>query len=144
MSEKRPPSTQAFEAASPLWSRAPSRDESGRPYIDFMMLIPGLKKADAATVEGYLQKIREALKEYGDTVVYLDLNIKLSLLWVSAKPLPGITKTLVQAILQKIPHAKVVAGDFNPENFVDKKPQGIRALGQRVLSRLRLAYSPTE
>ena len=139
MSERKSPSPHAFQQASPLWTRAPARDENGKPFVDFMMLIPGLNKAPASTVEINMRKIREAMSDHGDNVVYLDLNIKLSLLWVSARPVPGISKVLVQSIMQAIPEAKVVAGDFNPENIVERKPSGLRRLGQRLMAQLRLA-----
>jgi hypothetical protein len=138
MSEKQPPSCHSFVAASPLWSRAPARDENGKPCVDFMMLIPGLKHADSRTVESYMYRIQNCLSEFGPLVVYLDLNIKLSLLWVSAKSVPGISRHMVEAIIREIPHAKVVAGDFNPENFVERKPPPLLRIGRRVMTQLRL------
>ena len=109
-----------FIASSPLWSRVPARDEDGKPYSDFMMLIPGLKKANEATVEGYLLKIRDSLLTFESVVVYVDLNIRLNLLWISIKPVPGITRHMVEAIQRNIPHARVVAGDFNPDILKDR------------------------
>jgi hypothetical protein len=109
-----------FVESSPLWSRVPSRDEDGKPYSDFMMLIPGLKKENEAAVEGYLLKIRESLLSFENVVVYVDLNIRLNLLWVSIKPVPGITRHMVEAIQCNIPHARVIAGDFNPDILKDR------------------------
>jgi hypothetical protein len=103
-----------------------------------MMLIPGLKQADAAQVESYMIRIQHCLSEFGSVVMYLDLNVKLSLLWVSARSVPGITRHLVQAILREIPHARVVAGDFNPENFVERKPPRLIRIGRSVMQTLRL------
>lgn len=138
MSDKKPPSRHAFVATSPLWSRAPARDEEGKPCVDFMMLIPGLKQADSAAIEGYLFRIQNCLSPFGPMVIYLDLNIRLSLLWVSAKSVPGISRLMVEAIIREIPHAKVVAGDFNPENFVERKPAPLLRIGRRVMTQLRL------
>lgn len=138
MPDKKLPRSHSYVAPSPLWSRAPVRDAQGRPYIDFMMLIPGLKSADAALVESYMFRIRHCLEGFGNAVVYLDLNIKLSLLWVSAKPVPGISRLMVQAILREIPHARVVAGDFNPENVIERKAPPLKRLGRKVIYRLRL------
>jgi len=109
-----------FVESSPLWSRVPARDEDGKPYSDFMMLIPGLKKESDATVEAYLIKIRESLLSFESVVVYVDLNIRLNLLWISIKPVPGITRHMVDAIQRNIPHARIVAGDFNPEILHDR------------------------
>jgi hypothetical protein len=138
MSSKQPPSCHSYVAASPLWSRAPAKDENGKPCVDFMMLIPGLKHADSRTVESYMFRIRNSLSEFGPLVVYLDLNIRLSLLWVSVKSVPGISRLMVEAIIREIPHAKVVAGDFNPENFVDRKPAPLLRIGRKVMTHLRL------
>jgi len=96
--------------------RAPSRDENGKPYIDFMMLIPGLKQQDQAGLESIMLKIKNCLKAFESVVVYVDLNTRLNLLWISIKPVPEISQHIMQAIQHEIPTAKVVAGDFNPEN----------------------------
>lgn len=139
MSDKRTPSCNPFIVSSPLWSRAPSRDENGRPFIDFMMIIPGLKTANDAVVESHLQKIRNSLQGFENTVAYVDLNIKLNLLWVSARQVPGISKLIMQAIQRELPQAKIVAVDFNPETFADRPRKGwLVLLGQKVKKRLLL------
>ena len=122
MDKSRTPRCTPFIVASPLWSRAPAHDEDGKPYSDFMMLIPGLKDQSEAGIESCLVKIRNSLLPFENTVVYVDLNIKLSLLWVSHKPIPGITTPLVHAIQREIPQAKVIAGDFNPDAKTDNQP----------------------
>lgn len=121
MDDSSSPRCSPYVEVSPLWSRAPARDHQGKPYSDFLMLIPGLKKENDAGIESCLLKIRESLAAYENVVVYVDLNIKLGLLWVSIKPVPGITRQLVHAIQQRIPHAKVVASDFNPEPMSEKR-----------------------
>ncbi len=120
--KSRLPGITPYVVSSPLWSRAPARDENGKPYSDFMILIPGLKQLNEAGIESCLVKIRHSLRAYENIVVYVDLNIKLNCLWVSHKPIPGITNDLVRAILQQIPHAKVVAGDFNFEEKKENQP----------------------
>jgi hypothetical protein len=137
MSAKRVPSCTPYIVASPLWSRAPARDEKGTPYIDFMMIIPGLKGADEAVIESCLVKIRKGLADFENTVTYVDLNIKLNLLWISARPVPGISRLMMQAILREIPHAKIVAGDFNPETFSSKRSRLV-SLARRAKQRLGL------
>ena len=113
MSDRRAPSCIPYVVASPLWTRAPARDANGSPYIDFMMIIPGLKNSDAMAIESCLVKLRNSLGQFENVVAYVDLNVKLNLLWISAKPVPGITRHIVQAIQQNIPGAKVVAGCRN-------------------------------
>ena len=116
MKKSRLPSCSVISINSPLWQRAPARDEHGTPYIDFMMLIPGLNKECESTLEGYLVKINNCLKSFDQVVVYVDLNIKLNLLWISLKPEQGVSSQIVLSIQAEIPHAKVIATDFNPQN----------------------------
>jgi len=140
MDKSRAPSCTPYVVASPLWSRAPARDEDGKPYSDFMMLIPGLKQQNEAGVEACLVKVRDSLQAFEDVVVYVDLNIKLSLLWVSHKPVAGITKPLVLAIMRELPQAKLVTADFNADLTDDNELPGSRlsSLGHRVKKRLKL------
>lgn len=114
MGKSRLPVGTPFIENSPLWKRAPARDENGIPYNDFMMLIPGLNKLGGPVVEEYLVKIQHCLKPFGSVVVYVDMNIKLNILWISLRPGPGITSDIVVAIQQVIPDAKLIASDFNP------------------------------
>lgn len=115
MSSKKPPSATPFVSVSPLWTRAPLRDEQGNSYFDFMMLIPRLKQQNAAGIELTVHKIRTSLARFENQVVYIDLNPRLNLLWISIKPVPELTRLMVNAIREAIPEARVVAGDFNPE-----------------------------
>ncbi len=124
MDKSRTPSCTPYVVASPLWSRAPARDEDGKPYSDFMMLIPGLKQQNEAGIEACLVKVRDSLQAFENVVVYVDLNIKLSLLWVSHKPVAGITKPLVLAIMREIPQAKLITADFNADLTDDNQPSG--------------------
>ena len=126
--------TGALQSACPLWMRAPQRDEKGRAYSDFMLLIPGLKQQSGAEKQACQIAIQQCLKPFADVVVYIDLNIKLSLLWVSHKPLPGITTTLVQTIQQALPQARVIAADFN----VQPEPPSATRVGLFGAIRLRL------
>lgn len=133
MSDRRVPSCIPYVVASPLWTRAPARDANGSPYIDFMMIIPGLKSADEMAIESCLVKLRNSLGQFENVVAYVDLNVKLNLLWISARPVPGITRHIVQAIQKNIPEAKVVAGDFNPPADSSGQKSGwLRYLGIKV------------
>jgi hypothetical protein len=132
----------ALHSASPLWARAPRRDEQGIAYADFMLLIPGLKQQSAAGKQACLIEVQQCLKPFDDIVVFVDLNIKLSLLWVSHKPQPGIAATLVQAIQQALPEARVIAADFNtrPEPEPERQRSWLSLFGlslKTTLKRLR-------
>jgi len=128
----------ALQGASPLWMRAPQRDENGTAYSDFMLLIPGLKQQTDAGRQACLINIQQSLKPFADIVVYVDLNIKLSLLWVSHKPLPGITVTLLQAIQQVLPEARVIAADFNIQPSTEATRQGwLSAFGIRLKNSIK-------
>ena len=138
MSKSGMPRSSPFVDVSPLWSRAPARDEQGRPYTDCMLLIPGLKKRDQAGIESCMVKIRHGLREFEHVVVYVDLNIRLGLLWVSAKPLPGITRHITQAIQREIPEARAVVADFNPESPRKARSSWLMTLRRKVSITLRL------
>ena len=127
----------ALHSASPLWTRAPKRDAQGRAYGDFMLLIPGLKQKTAAGKQACLLEVQQCLKPFDDIVVYVDLNIKLSLLWISHKPLPGIAVTLVRTIQQALPEARVIAADFNIQ------PEPEYQLQRSWLSRFGLSLKTT-
>ena len=77
-------------------------------------------------------KIRQALSELEHMVVYVDLNIKLGLLWISAEPVAGITLEITRAIQSEIPNAKAVAADFNPDPPQPEKTSLLTRLGQRI------------
>jgi hypothetical protein len=128
-----------FVKASPLWQRAPARDEQGRACIDFMLLIPGLKKQTDAVIEAHMLKIQESLKPFDNSVIYVDLNLRLNLLWISARSIPGISKTITEAIQQAIPEAKVVAADFNPDEPAQAHSRHwLFRLGGRIRRSMRL------
>ncbi len=136
MQKSRAPSCTPYIVASPLWSRVPARDENGKPYSDFMMLIPGLKQQNDAGIEASLFKIRDSLRPFDDVVVYVDVNIKLSLLWISHQSIPKISKPLVLAIQRKIPQAKLITADFNADLKDDNANNGswLSSVGQQLKS----------
>ncbi len=98
-----------LKPAAPLWQRVPTRDENGIQLSDFMMLIPGLNKADNHYIEGVIVELECALGRYTDTVCFADLNLKLNLLWVSVRPVLGICLELPTAIQLRIPEALLIA-----------------------------------
>lgn len=95
--------------SEPLWKRVPTRDEHGQLLSDFMMLIPGLKTFSEHKLQQTLQRLETILQRYAAYVVFADLNLKLSVLWVSVRPRPGICAEIPAAIHATIPEAKLVA-----------------------------------
>ena len=93
----------------PLWKRAPSRGEDGRLLSDFMMLIPGLGRRSELRLQTTLGELQAVFDYYREQVVFADLNLKLNVLWVSIKPLPGLNLELAAAIKQRVPEAMLVA-----------------------------------
>ena len=94
---------------APLWQRVPTKDESGKYLGDFMMIIPGLKKKSPAHRKTIINKISLVLARYPDAIVFADLNMKMSLLWISVKPLKGIMAEIPSAIIELIPEAKLIS-----------------------------------
>lgn len=116
MSEKNLPKKrrvgefQIFQNDAPLYERAPTVDENGKSYADFMLLIPKLNKASTQELKAKMAGMHAALVPH-DEVVFADLNLKLNILWVSFKPKLGLIHTLVTAIQQNVPEAKLVSGE---------------------------------
>ncbi len=110
-----PPIKQILFTHSPLWMRAPSRDENGHNYSDFMMLIPGLGKRTIADLEAKIQLIQNTINQFTSVVVYADINTKINVLWVSHKSIPGVSRPIIAALLKNIPEAKIVGTGYEPE-----------------------------
>ncbi len=98
-----------LSSAEPLWNHVPTCDDEGQRLSDFMMLIPRLRKQPQAHIQHVLQQIHEVLELYRHAVVFADLNLRLNVLWVSVKPVPGICLELPAAILDRVPEARLVA-----------------------------------
>lgn len=98
-----------LEPGTPLWKRVPSRGADGRLLSDFMMLIPGLGRRSEHRLRSILGELHAVLDHYREQMVFADLNLKLNVLWVSIKPLPGLNLELAAAIKQRVPEAMLVA-----------------------------------
>lgn len=98
-----------YSANTPLWQRVPTKDSSGQYLGDFMMIIPSLKKASSADKKDTLNRISQVLARYSDTVVFADLNMKMSLLWISIKPVKGMMLEIPTAIIESFPDAKLIS-----------------------------------
>ncbi|MFV1982630.1 MAG: hypothetical protein ACC657_03745 [Thiohalomonadales bacterium] len=93
----------------PLWKRVPTHDEHGNLLSDFMMLIPGLNKSDKIDFLETINSLNLLFTQYNKYVVFIDLNVKLNLLWVSVRNQPGICLELPTMIKSIIPNALLVA-----------------------------------
>lgn len=98
-----------WEAGQPLWRLVPTRDASGRPYVDFMMLAPGLNKRPALEQHQVMVLVRGVLERFGDDVVFADFNIHINVLWVSLRCQPGLMTRVVCLLRAKVPMLRLVA-----------------------------------
>lgn len=97
-----------LEPDVPLWQIVPTHGADGRPLLDFMMLVPGLRSKPQPYINTTLGNIQLALTHYQD-VVFVNFNLKINVLWVSANARPGIILELVAAIQRLVPEALLVA-----------------------------------
>jgi len=111
--ESLPADPGLWTRGEPLWKLAPKRDTEGHPYIDFMMLAPGMKKRPAHEIECLTRIIQGVLARFEQWVVFADFNLKLNLLWVSLKYRPGVMTEIVAALRAQAPMLKLVA--HNPD-----------------------------
>ncbi len=95
--------------AEPLWKRAPSRDEQGRPLSDFMMIVPGLSTRSHDHIQRTLREIETVLNTYRHAVIFADMNLRLNILWVTVRPIPGVCLELATAVKLCVPEALLVA-----------------------------------
>jgi len=101
-----------LEPAQPLWKRAPKRDENGDSLFDFIMHIPKLNQQPKEKLQEKVQQIETILSHYGKKVVFADLNLKINVLWVSIKPIPGLSYEIAAAIKIQVPEALIVANQY--------------------------------
>lgn len=96
---------------APLYDRAPTRDEQGKPYSDFMVLIPKLNKTAMPELKSKMAAMQAVLGSHPE-VVFADLNMKINLLWVSFKPKIGLIEQITCEIQARVPEAKLISGEF--------------------------------
>ncbi len=104
----RPASAPALERHQPLYERVPTRDADGHPLTDFMVLIPGLRERPPQQFHAVLADIQAVLGQFRE-VVFVDLNVPLNLLWVSARAKPGIILDISCCLKFHVPEALLVA-----------------------------------
>lgn len=95
--------------SEPLWKRAPTRDPDGKPYNDFMMIIPGLKDFEPARLRTIINKLEAVLKYYEKDIILADLNLKINVLWVTIQSRIGLSIEIAALIHHAVPEAKLVA-----------------------------------
>jgi hypothetical protein len=98
-----------LEQVEPLRKRVPLRDEHGRALADFMMIIPGLRNRPQRLIQRCIREIQAVCARFGDVVVFVELNLKLNLLWISHRARPGICGEIAAAVQERIPEALLVA-----------------------------------
>ncbi len=98
-----------LQTAEPLWKRVPTRDHTGKPYNDFMMLIPDLKNFEQFHLRETINKIEAVLKLYEKDIILADLNLKINVLWVTLQPHTGLSSEIAALIHHVVPQAKLVS-----------------------------------
>ncbi|MDX2506530.1 MAG: hypothetical protein QNL62_18905 [Gammaproteobacteria bacterium] len=101
--------TYSLTPNEPLWKRVPVKDEYGRFFSDFMMLIPKLSQQPAEKKIAKIDAIEQVFRHYGKAIVFADLNLKINVLWVTVRPIPGICLELPAAIKHYVPEALLIA-----------------------------------
>jgi len=99
----------SMEPGEPLWKRAPRADADGRPFTDFMMIIPKLRLKPQHIIQDTIARIENVLADHAKHVVFADLNLRINVLWVIVRPVPGICWDLPVAINNTVPEALLVA-----------------------------------
>jgi hypothetical protein len=95
--------------SEPLWKRVPTRDRFGKPYTDFMMLIPGLRNFEPLHLRDIISKMEAVLMRYEDDIILAELNLKINILWVTMQPQLGLTAEIAAMIHHVVPEAKLVS-----------------------------------
>lgn len=97
----------ALHAYQPLYERVPIRDAHGTLLTDFMLLFPGLREQPRLVLSDILARMQAVLAQFRE-VVFVDLNLPLNLLWVSARPKPGIVLDIATAMKLYVPETLLV------------------------------------
>jgi len=111
LSKNQSPSN-SLEIATPLWSRVPTRDSSGKLLSDFMMIFPSVDFEHKPKFDFIVDEIQQVLHNYDYAVVFADLNVKLKLLWISIHAIPGMCLEISTAINYRIPESRLVSHRF--------------------------------
>lgn len=118
-----------LKPARPLWQEVPTRSVHGEALADFMMLIPGLRKCSPAELTTKLNRLQAVLDNFADVIEFVDLNLKLNLLWISIRPRSGISIEIPWHIRQVIPEAKLIANQVEAD--IGAKRKAFRSFWKR-------------
>jgi hypothetical protein len=134
------PSTSRWQPAEPLWQRAPNRQADGASLADLMMLIPRLKHYSEVQINHLHKMLEEVLAEFGEKIVFTDINLKLNVIWLTVLPEPGLCREVALAIRERIPEAVMVGNQLKSINS-ELQPTGWRGwatLLRRVVMKRRI------
>ncbi|MEW8496573.1 MAG: hypothetical protein AB2604_22455 [Candidatus Thiodiazotropha taylori] len=106
------PSTSRWQPSAPLWQRAPNKQADGAPLADLMMLIPRLKHYSEVQINHLQSMLEEVLIEFGEKIVFTDINLKLNVIWVTVLPEPGLCREVALAIRKRVPEAVMVGNQL--------------------------------
>lgn len=98
-----------IQHAEPLWKRAPTRNAEGRPYSDFMMIVPGLRNFESSRLRNIINKMEAVLMLFEKDIVVADLNLKINVLWVTIQPHIGLSTEMAALLHHAVPEAKLVS-----------------------------------
>lgn len=98
----------AYGPGGPLHRRAPTRASAGRPVSDLMLLFPGLKLGLEPVVSRVTAQLSAILADFGEQVLFAELNLKLGLLWVTVPGEPGLCHQVAQTVRAQLPETRVI------------------------------------
>lgn len=98
-----------LQRTEPLWKRVPTRDVEGKPYADFMMIIPGMRNFEVSRLHDIVSKMESVLRRYENDIILADLNLKINVLWVTLQPRIGLSTEIAALIHHLVPEAKLVS-----------------------------------
>jgi hypothetical protein len=105
---------------------------------DLMMLIPGLKRYSEAQLIRVQILLESVVREFGDKVVFADINLKLNVVWVTVLPEPGLCREVALAIRDRIPEALMVGNQLK-STTTELHAHSWRGWGRHLK---RLLFSP--
>ena len=100
------------EPAKPLWQRVPQRTDAGELVSDFMMILSGLKQLGSVQKQKVYDTLYRVLQMYDADILLAEVNTKLSTLWISHKPRPGLGAEIAAMIHHHVPQAKLISQRF--------------------------------
>ncbi|MCG8067019.1 MAG: hypothetical protein JAY84_04095 [Candidatus Thiodiazotropha taylori] len=125
------PSTSRWQPSAPLWQRAPNKQADGAPLADLMMLIPRLKHYSEVQINHLQSMLEEVLIEFGEKIVFTDINLKLNVIWVTVLPEPGLCREVALAIRKRVPEA-VMVGNQLKSISTELQPASWRSLAMFI------------